>query len=956
MTGFSVEFAYPWLLLLLIPAAVLTVLPYFFLNKRYRRTRNRIISMVMHGLVMLFAILALSGMTFEYTLRNDENEILLLVDVSDTEEASADRRDAFVEEVVNESAYRGFQVGIVTFGFDQELVAEFSTDGDGVMNKYYASLGSAVGPDRTATDIAAALRYAQTLFRYPESAKIILVSDGKQTDENARSVARSIAAQGIRVDTVHISDDIEADAVRVMDITFPAYHVGLNEAFSFEVQLMSDEGSRVATLEIRDSVNNETVETTSSEVELIGGAQNVSFQKSFSVNGVHEISVSATLNGDSCEENNTYCTYFNVEVFTNVLVLEHVDGQSERLREILENGGDGISYDVEVRNIMNAPTTLGELCNYDQVILNNIANSDLPAGFDTVLYNYVYSAGGGLFTTGGLELDDSGGFVLDENGNPTAHAYNRMDLTDTLLQQMLPAQAIKYTPPVAVEIIIDVSGSMSGAKLNDAKNGAIDCLQALDDRDYIGIMTLDSTYGTILNLTPRTQESTIKEAIRSITSGGSTNFTDAISRAGIELKSQKNVDKRHMIIISDGEWNEGGDPTGVAKRLYEESGITISAIGVDMYGNGETNMKNLVLAANGGTEEERLQKLYRVENSAQFGSLMLDDLEAPEITETEMVEFHPIITNPLSNLAAGLEHENVNEDGEIGGNATQWKLPCTLDGFFGTRARAGSDTVLVGEYGVPIYAQWKFGNGMVGSFMCDVYGEWSSDFISDDNGVLFLRNVVGNLMPLDDIHSQEIKLNLREENYFNQLGISVSRELEEGETVDGEIELLSEGEGTAVSLSVPVEEPMEDVYVTSFLTAETNYSRCNFVVKTPGVYRITVRIRNAAGEAVAEAAVYKSFSYSAEYAEWTDTDGSEDPSLLLADLADRGGGKTVVEDDPWSVFDELIPEIHKTIDPRIALMIASIVCFLIDILVRKFKFKWPHELIREHKEKKAEQQ
>ena len=35
-------------------------------------------------------------------------------------------------------------------------------------------------------------------------------------------------------------------------------------------------------------------------------------------------------------------------------------------------------------------------------------------------------------------------------------------------------------------------------------------------------------------------------------------------------------------------------------------------------------------------------------------------------------------------------------------------------------------------------------------------------------------------------------------------------------------------------------------------------------------------------------------------------------------------------------------------------MIMAIVFFLVDIAVRKFKFKWPHEIIREAKEKKSE--
>ena len=42
-----------------------------------------------------------------------------------------------------------------------------------------------------------------------------------------------------------------------------------------------------------------------------------------------------------------------------------------------------------------------------------------------------------------------------------AHAYNRDDMLNTLFQDILPVQAINYTPPVAVMIVADRSGSMS---------------------------------------------------------------------------------------------------------------------------------------------------------------------------------------------------------------------------------------------------------------------------------------------------------------------------------------------------------------------------------------------------------------------------------------------------------------------------------------------------------------
>ena len=44
MSDFSIGFANPWLLFLLIPALLLTLIPFLRLPKKFRRTRNRVIS------------------------------------------------------------------------------------------------------------------------------------------------------------------------------------------------------------------------------------------------------------------------------------------------------------------------------------------------------------------------------------------------------------------------------------------------------------------------------------------------------------------------------------------------------------------------------------------------------------------------------------------------------------------------------------------------------------------------------------------------------------------------------------------------------------------------------------------------------------------------------------------------------------------------------------------------
>ena len=100
-----------------------------------------------------------------------------------------------------------------------------------------------------------------------------------------------------------------------------------------------------------------------------------------------------------------------------------------------------------------------------------------------------------------------------EAGTNEAHSYDRQDMKkSTVYQEMLPVEAIDYTPPLAVMIIIDRSGSMSSnvstanmTKLELAKEGAKSALYALTERDYCGIMTLESSYTQEAEITPLPQ-------------------------------------------------------------------------------------------------------------------------------------------------------------------------------------------------------------------------------------------------------------------------------------------------------------------------------------------------------------------------------------------------------------------------------------------------------------------
>ena len=51
-----------------------------------------------------------------------------------------------------------------------------------------------------------------------------------------------------------------------------------------------------------------------------------------------------------------------------------------------------------------------------------------------------------------------------------------------------------------------------------------------------------------------------------------------------------------------------------------------------------------------------------------------------------------------------------------------------------------------GDYDVAV-----IGAGMVGSFMCDLNGNWSSDFMSDSSGQNLLLSIINKLFPSGNI-------------------------------------------------------------------------------------------------------------------------------------------------------------------------------------------------------------
>lgn len=952
----------PWLLLLIPAAVAATLIPYFRLAKRYRRTRNRIITLVMHLVVCVLSIAVLAGMQITYETPNNDNEIVILVDASYSTEDSTDSRDLFIEEIIGESSDYNCKVGLIAFGFGQERIAPLSSDVESIKRAYLDFKDGLIGADcdDSATDIADAFRSALTMINNPASSKVVLVSDGKQTDENALSVIRSLTAKGVKVDVIKpaasTKTEITSD-IQINDVTFPDDYIMLNSPTTIKINL-SSKTKTVANVVLYDNPvdgeNNEPVKT--QQVSVIEGMQEITLSHTFMGEEFHQVRVDVSLSKSVQEpltENNSFTTFLLIEKFDKLLIVQNYADESATLESLLSGVDEDFSYLIENPFSYQITTvTIGStefdsaranLTQYDQIIFNNVANDDLPDGFIEEVEVYVSEYGGGLLTIGGN----------DQEGN--VHVYDREDIgrnDDTTYQDMLPVHVVDYTPPIGVAFIIDVSGSMSGEKLEDARAGLESAVKySLTDRDYVAIYTLDSLYGDVLPLTPRTKFNQILEAIYSIGGTGGTVATNAINRAGIALNANNEIARKHIIMLTDGQFGDPvqGNSTDLndkpfvqaANRLYKENGITMSVVGIDMApdSTGYNNCAAMVKASKG--------KVYITADTKIIGEKIREDIQDKvKVGAVSKEKFKPTIANAFDAVLNGIK---LNSTGE-GSNTS---LDFELDAIYGGKLKSGATLVLSGDYRVPLYSYWNYGKGKVGSFMCDLKGtdgSYSKNLFASENGQRLVYGIVRELMP-DTRLVSSVNADLKEENYINTL--SVYDALEEGERLEAYLDKEGDPDFEKVSLTKKSDSNENGIAVTTEFSALNNFSRCVFLVKTPGVYKITLKIIAADGtERSTE--FYKCFSYSKEYDAFADDESVADE--LLERLASSGKGSVITSSTEIdNVFTNFEPFIVNVYDPRNLFMIIATIALLIDVAVRKFKFKWPHELIREAKERKKDE-
>ena len=159
-------------------------------------------------------------------------------------------------------------------------------------------------------------------------------------------------------------------------------------------------------------------------------------------------------------------------------------------------------------------------------------------------------------------------------------------------------------PPLSLAIVIDRSGSMHGAPIENARAAALSMLRQLDDRDAFSVVAYSSGARTVVPMARATEASkaAARAAIETIDDDGGTCISCGLEAGAAEVERSPVVGGlRRILLISDGQANEGvydRDELATLAAIKAARGASISTVGVGLDFD-ETTMRRLAEVGRG---------------------------------------------------------------------------------------------------------------------------------------------------------------------------------------------------------------------------------------------------------------------------------------------------------------------------------------------------------------------
>ncbi len=714
-----IKFANPLFLLLIIPVIGLILFRFFTTPKTRRINRNRIASSIIHLCIMIFTILVLSGVSFTQSHSSAKNDIIILVDASESVVEQKTKVDSVVEDILEESTSEQY-IGIVSFGTNFIYSAEMSNNKQKVLNEYLNS--SSVQGD--GTDIYSAMMFAHSKLKNPLTGRIIVITDGNETDNKAIYAAQSISNTGTRIDTIFISPITTSDEVKLNSIDYSS-SIDLNVETLIDVVVESRKSTNAY---ISLYCNNTLMEKR--YVRVSSGAQTIQFPYTFESSNLHEFKAIVECEDDNFEQNNIIYSFKNLSVSNKVLFVEGNNVNALDLQNIVKD-----NYNIDIVNVSNTPQSTIALTQYEEVVLLNVKSSQIrDTGFDVLLDDYVYNYGGALMNVSGTNSYES-------------------DMQNSLLEDMLPVEVTDQANPVSIMLVIDKSSSMNTivpglnvSIMEVARRAAKAAASVLKDSDYIGIVEFDNDANLLLDLTPATRIDEINAVIDTMEAGYGTKYKDAVVMAGDKLALSNKTNLKHIIFVSDGAPTDSGYVPAV-RALAD--GITLSTIAIgNNSSDGAYNPQALMDMA-----EEGYGRFYMSDTGSDLVDIMVSETTITQSQKENNETFVPVIED--------ITHKSLN-------GVTS--LP-EFNGYYGGIKLKSEAKNILSYKGDPILSTWQYGKGKTASLMIDLSGKYSSDLFVEEQGQLFINNLFGSFFNDNSIVVKDIEAEFLGGNFSQTIGI-----------------------------------------------------------------------------------------------------------------------------------------------------------------------------------------
>jgi len=535
--------------------------------------------------------------------------------------------------------------------------------------------------------LASGVQMAMAIAPPNTAVRILLVSDGNETEGDLKEAARIAAANGIPIDVLPLSYRHEREVIFQRLAAPSRARSGQTVALRFILRSTAPaDGKLHLTLNGRPVDLDPTSPAIAAPVRLKAGTNVKTISLPLGTRGMHEFEATFIPDDphfDGLTQNNRASAMTFVAGPGYVLVVD-ADGSAAPLVKALQ------ASQIEVRYAPagDLPHKLTKLVDVDAIVLVGTDNSNFTFQQQEMLCRYVTDLGGGLVMVGGPESFGAGGWI----GSPVA---------DILPVDLDPPQK-KQMPKGALVLIMHACEMPRGNYWG--KPVGIAAVNTLSRLDLIGV--LDYGWGAgqanwVHPLSPAGDKTQVIAAIKKMQMGDMPDYHAPMQAAYQRLKNCDAVQK-HVILISDG---DASPPSAALLKSFRQSGITCTGVAVFPHSPNDVQSLQRIAAATGG-------RFYNVKDPNKLPQIFVK--EAQVVRRALIVEetFAPRIRYSLNEIVKGLR-----------------QLP-NLDGYVLTGPKGGlTQTVLVSAKNDPILATGQAGLGRCVAFTSSADARWASSWL-----------------------------------------------------------------------------------------------------------------------------------------------------------------------------------------------------------------------------------